>query len=155
ALVFVFVLRLTRGRWLPAVVTGLLFGIHPVHVESVAWVSERKDVLYAVLFIGGCITALRYLDGGGGRWVVVTFGLFVLACLAKAMAVVFPGVLLLLVYWRSDRGARLDTMIKRVPVGWWVGFLATSVLFGLIALNVQGGGDAFGVLEVLHRGRAL
>ena len=55
ALVLLFVFMLTRGNWGVSLFTAVLFGIHPMHVESVAWVSERKDVLYSFFFLGGLV----------------------------------------------------------------------------------------------------
>jgi hypothetical protein len=51
ALVFLFIRKLTGGRLWTTVVTALFFGIHPMHVESVAWIAERKDVLYALFYL--------------------------------------------------------------------------------------------------------
>lgn len=60
-LVFFFIYLLTKGNLLMSSVVSLFFGIHPMHVESVSWVSERKDVLYVFFFIAGLITYLFYL----------------------------------------------------------------------------------------------
>jgi protein O-mannosyl-transferase len=73
---------------------ALWFGIHPMHVESVAWIAERKDVLYACFYIAGLLTYLRYIDAGEKKWLWITFLLFVASCLSKPMAVVFPMSLL-------------------------------------------------------------
>ena len=63
-LVYRLALLLSKHNSLIAFVTALLFGIHPLHVESVAWVSERKDVLYALFFIAGHISFTKYIDTG-------------------------------------------------------------------------------------------
>lgn len=55
SLVFLFLMLFTRGKWFPSIFAAMAFLIHPMHVESVAWVSERKDVLYTLFFF-----ALRY-----------------------------------------------------------------------------------------------
>jgi hypothetical protein len=47
-------------RMMAAAVTGILFGFHPIHVESVAWISERKDVLYSFFYLAGILTYVRY-----------------------------------------------------------------------------------------------
>jgi hypothetical protein len=70
--------------------SALWFGIHPMHVESVAWIAERKDVLYAFFYVLGLLAYLRYLHSGKMSWYWVTFLVFVASCLSKPMAVVFP-----------------------------------------------------------------
>ena len=62
ALVFFFIRRLSGGRLWTSVATALFFGIHPTHVESVAWISERKDVLYAFFYLIALLTYLTYLE---------------------------------------------------------------------------------------------
>ena len=93
---------LTGRLWRSAIVAAL-FGLHPLHVESVAWVSERKDVLSALF---GLLALLAYLGysrrPGRGRY-LVTAGCFLLGLLAKPMLVTLPFVLLLLDFWPLGR----------------------------------------------------
>lgn len=150
ALVFWLALLLLRRRMLPAFFVALLFAVHPMHVESVAWISERKDVLYALFFLAGAIAYWNYLETRRRAWLAATFGLFLLSCLSKAVAVVFPAVMVLLDYWK--RRAILDrrALLEKAP------FVAVSILVGLIAVDVQAGGDFHGVLNpVGERMRAL
>jgi len=113
ALVFYFVLlRLLReaqdgsaadatARRLGALFGALIFSVHPLRVESVAWVTERRDVLSGLFCL---LTVLAYLrawdtragDKLGGRWYLASLGLFVCALLSKAMAITLPAVLVLL-----------------------------------------------------------
>src|SRR5262249_31359695 len=80
-----------------------LFGLHPLRVESVAWASERKDVLCALFFLAGLVAYLRYgARPAPGRYLVVALAL-VLALLSKPMAVTFPCVALLLDAWPLRR----------------------------------------------------
>ena len=78
---------------------GLLFGIHPLRVESVAWVTERKDVLNGLLSLGSVLLYLRYVQrkeagqGGSGAYLCSLF-LFALSLMAKSVSVVLPAVLL-------------------------------------------------------------
>jgi protein O-mannosyl-transferase len=137
-LVFWFFGWLTRGQWWVAAAVALLFGVHPMHVESVAWVSERKDVLYGLFGMGSMIAWLAYVrTTSWGMW-ALALGLFTLSCLSKGMAVIFPILFLLTDYWeeRSLRSGRV--WLEKVP------FFAISMLFGLIALSVQQGGDFHG-----------
>lgn len=83
------------GNSLISFIVSLLFAIHPAHVESVAWVSERKDVLYALFFLAGLISYIRFLKEGKQGFYWTSLGLFAASCLSKAMAVSFPLVILL------------------------------------------------------------
>jgi lipoprotein NlpI len=88
-----------RSPLVAGAVTGLLFGVHPLHVESVAWVSERKDVLCAFFFFLSVLSYLQYTSSVQGRR-GVQYGLcllfFILALMSKPMAVTLPVVLLIL-----------------------------------------------------------
>ena len=83
---------------LAAATAALLFAIHPLRVESVAWVTERRDVLSGLFFLLTIVCWLRALDGGrtARRWYWTSVGVFVLALLSKSIAVTLPAVLLLL-----------------------------------------------------------
>ncbi len=145
ALVFWLAFLLSRRRVLAAFAAALLFGIHPMHVESVAWVSSRKDVLYALFFLGGLITYWRYLEKRSWPWLAATFALFVLSCLSKGMAVVFPLVLVLLDYWKRRPVVEPRALLEKAP------FLAVSLLFGLIAMDAEAGRDFHGLLAIVDR----
>lgn len=82
---------------------ALWFGIHPMHVESVSWIAERKDVLYTFFYLVGLITYLKFHASREMKWYWFTFGLFVLSCLSKPMAVVFPVSLLCLDFLFSGK----------------------------------------------------
>ncbi|MBL0100725.1 MAG: hypothetical protein IPP49_12360 [Saprospiraceae bacterium] len=60
--VFLLIWLINEKKWLVALLTAAIFAIHPMHVESVVWVSERKDVLYTLFFLLGCITYWQYLE---------------------------------------------------------------------------------------------
>ena len=138
ALVFLFAYFLSRRKLLVAIFTALLFGIHPMHVESVAWVSERKDVLYTFFFMAALLTYLRYARRGGWGWLAATLGLFVLSCLSKAMAVSLPLAMLLIdVYegrlWQNGKIV-WRSVLEKIP------FLAISLYFGVKAVQIQSAG---------------
>ncbi|HET9301050.1 MAG TPA: tetratricopeptide repeat protein, partial [Candidatus Polarisedimenticolaceae bacterium] len=101
-LLFLF-LRCATGFALRSAMVAALFAVHPLHVESVAWIAERKDVLSALLFF---LTLLAYLGyvrrPGPGRLAAVT-GVYLLGLLAKPMLVSLPLVLLLLDAWPLGR----------------------------------------------------
>lgn len=79
---------------------SLLFLIHPMHVESVAWISARKDLLY-VLF--GFLSVLSYLKGNDRKWSLITFCLLLLSLLSKPSAVVFPFIYVLIDWYKSRK----------------------------------------------------
>ncbi|MBE2288433.1 MAG: hypothetical protein IAE95_02685 [Chitinophagaceae bacterium] len=126
---------------------SLWFAIHPMHVESVAWISERKDVLYAAFYISGLLSYLRYLDNRSKKWLWITYALFVLSCLSKPMAVTFPLALLALDYLMHGRVGLSDMRSKTF-------FLLTSFAFGAAAFYTQhrtGAVASFGVLSISER----
>ncbi|MBN9484275.1 MAG: hypothetical protein BGO70_12310 [Bacteroidetes bacterium 43-93] len=138
ALVFLFLYRLSRKKIWAAALPALLFGIHPMHVESVAWISERKDVLYCFFFLVSCISYLQYIDSKKTWWLGLSFILFIASCLSKAMAVPLPLVLLLIDYL-ENRKIGIKVLIEKLP------FLIVSIILGIIALQPQshamGGAD--------------
>lgn len=94
-----------------------LFGLHPLHVESVAWISERKDLLSAFFMIVALLAYARYVEKpSAGRYLAVA-GLFVLGLMSKPMLVSLPFVLLILDYWPLRRIAPLRTLIaEKAPL---------------------------------------
>jgi lipoprotein NlpI len=110
-LLFLIFSRMTKAPWQSALVAAL-FALHPLHVESVAWVAERKDVLSALfwmLTIGAYILYVEY--SGVKRYLAILF-LFSLGLMAKPMLVTLPFVLLLLDYWPLKR-----IELTRLPLG--------------------------------------
>jgi tetratricopeptide (TPR) repeat protein len=99
-----------------AMVAALLFAVHPVHVESVAWVSERKDVLCACFYLASCLAYLRYArqPRPAWPWYLLTLAFFALALLAKPMAVSLPVVLLILDFVPLRRFGRL-AIVEKLP----------------------------------------
>lgn len=109
ACLLIFILRYLRvpGSWL----AGLLFALHPVAVETVAWISEQKNTLSAVFFFS---SALLYLIFDGSRrrkYYALAFSLFVLALLSKTVTATLPAALLVLFWWRRGTlGWRRDVV---------------------------------------------
>jgi protein O-mannosyl-transferase len=102
-LLFLFLQRTTGALWRSAFVAAV-FAIHPLRVESVAWIAERKDVLSGVFFMLTLLAYARYVSGERSlrRYLLVAF-LFGLGLMAKPMLVTLPCVLLLLDYWPLRR----------------------------------------------------
>jgi len=131
-LLFEVLRRMTRAPWRSAMVAAL-FAVHPLHVESVAWVAERKDVLSAFFWILGMAAYGRYARQPSlGRYALVALAM-TLGLMAKPMVVTLPFVLLLLDVWPLER--------LRLEAGWTrrLGRLAIEKLplFGLsLAMSV-------------------
>jgi hypothetical protein len=96
-------------------ITALLFGIHPMHVESVAWASELKDLLYSFFFLGSLICYVLYVQRRAGAspapaiyWLIAAFGLFLLSLLSKGQAVTLPLCFLLVDYFLQKKNARFQ-----------------------------------------------
>lgn len=130
-LVFFFALRLSRQQTSVAFITALFFAIHPMHVESVAWVSARKDVLYTAFFIGSLLCYLRYLDRPKWWLYGAAFVMAVLSGMAKPAAVVLPVVMLLLDYYEG-RSFNWKVWAEKIP------FFALSIAVGLVTIKAQG-----------------
>jgi tetratricopeptide (TPR) repeat protein len=94
---------------------GLLFGLHPICVEPVAWISERKTVLGTCFALAGLIAWVRYARGAGRRWYAVHTVLFILALLAKPTATPLPLVLLLMDAWPLRRLDR-RVVVEKLPL---------------------------------------
>jgi len=132
-LVYLLIFLLSERKIWAALFSGLLFGIHPMHVESVAWISERKDVLYAFFFISAMISYYFYIKKNRMSFLVLAFLLFLLSVLSKAMAVVFPLVLFLMDLLLARRWS-YRVLVEKIP------FFIISVFFGLLAVRIQADG---------------
>lgn len=98
----------------PATIAALLFGIHPMHVESVAWVTQRKDVLYALFYLLALLDYLHYLNRKRSSYYYRSLFWGALSMLAKPMAVSLP-LVLLLVDWFKGRRITVQVLAEKVP----------------------------------------
>ncbi len=109
-------------------VTAALFGWHPMHVESVAWVAERKDVLYAGFFWAALLSHVYYVRRKQRSYYWLCLGLFVLSLLSKSMAVTLPAVLLLL-DWVLSKKIDRSAIIEKLPhVALSLGFAVVTMM---------------------------
>jgi len=144
-----------RTILITAGVTGLLFGLHPVHVESVAWVAERKDLLCALFFLLSMIMyvkAVRRMEAGAERKRVPTGALlsalcfFILALMSKPMAVTLPVVLLILDWYPLNRIQSFKTLweasVEKAP------FLVLSLLSSIVTMLAQQTGGAMKMMAI-------
>lgn len=125
-MVFFFIYLLSRNLTVSLIV-GILFGIHPIQVESVAWATERKDVLYSLFFLGSLIAYLKYIVGKKKAYYFLALFLFFFSLLSKPMAISLPFLLILCDYL-LNRKINKKTILEKIP------FLLFSVLFGIIAI---------------------
>lgn len=130
-------IRMLKGGVLTSLVVSLLFGIHPLHVESAAWISERKDLLCSFFFLGSLVVYLTYLKTRRMRAYFLSLFLFLLSLLSKSMAVTLPLILLLCDYL-LDRKFDRKSLVEKIP------FLVIAFICGIIAsfaLRSSGMGD--------------
>jgi tetratricopeptide (TPR) repeat protein len=141
--------RATRRPW-PSGFVALVFAVHPLHVESVVWISERKDVLCTFFWLLAMLAWLGYARSRSvGRYLLVMLG-FALALMAKPMPVTLPFLLLLLDYWPLERSRRWGFLIlEKLPL------FALSAASGAITVYAQASGGAIGNLEYFSLGSRL
>ncbi len=157
-LLFALLQRMTGALWRSAVVAAL-FALHPLHVESVAWVSERKDVLSTLfwfLTIWAYVRCAEKWRVASGQWPVF-YGLsllfFALGLMSKPMLVTVPFALLLLDYWplgRMKSGASLWRLaVEKIP------FFAMSAALCVVTFRLQQHGGAMHLLQQFPPGLRL
>ena len=161
-LLFAVLNQMTGAIWRSAFVAGL-FALHPLHVESVVWISERKDVLSALFWMLTMMAYIYYVRRPGKIRYSLTLLLFALGLMAKPMLVTLPFVLLLLDYWPLERyqlgravqdikrkkqkfskaRAQLSGLIlEKVP------FLILSAMSSLVTFLVQQKGGAVAPMDL-------
>jgi protein O-mannosyl-transferase len=106
---YAFLRTVTRSLW-PSAVVALLFAIHPVNVEPVAWIISRKDLLAALFFMLALLAYAHYVRKLSFGWYMMVLLAFALSLASKAMFVTLPCVLLLLDYWPLGRLGRVERL---------------------------------------------
>jgi Tfp pilus assembly protein PilF len=146
-LVFMFMYSLS-GSNLAGLIAALLFAIHPLRVESVAWIAERKDVMSAFFFLLSLLFYVRYLKTPKRTWYHLGIISFLFSLLCKPMAVSLPFVLLLIYYLKNGRPDK-KALLNTIP------FFALTAIFSIVTLFAQNvlapvGTDTFS-LSIIHR----
>ncbi|MFA6924142.1 MAG: tetratricopeptide repeat protein [Bacteroidales bacterium] len=115
-----------------AIITALFFGIHPMHVESVAWAAERKDVLYTFFYLLALMSYIKYITVKEKNIKYFIYAFILIACslFSKSAAVAFP-LLLFLVDWFYKRKFNFKLILEKLP------FFVLSLTFGIVALFSQ------------------
>lgn len=151
-LLFLVLFQLTATLWRSALVAAL-FALHPLHVESVAWVSERKDVLstffwmLALLAYGRFVAELKVQNSRAKTFYALSLIFFALGLMSKPMLVTLPFVLLLLDFWPLGRFENFSTGLRLVREK--IPFFALSVVSSVITFLVQKSGGAVQPLTLL------
>lgn len=130
---------------LPSLIAAALFAWHPLRVESVAWISDRKDLLCLFFLLPATAADFRYVDASATkdrlRWYAVLFMLFVMACLSKTVAVVLPAVLVVLDVAVVKRSFSAS-VLEKLPL------LLVSGVFSVVAVLVSPPLDQSDMFEI-------
>ena len=155
AFLFALILRRLAVPW--PWFAAAVFALHPVHVESVAWITELKNTQSGVFFLAAALAYLRFDEGRRVSAWTLAFLLFGLALLSKTVTATLPALLLVVIWWKRGR---VDVRRDAVPL---LPFLAAAATLGAFTvwaertlIGARGSGFEFGVLDrALIAGRAV
>ena len=147
-------LRRSTGEAIRSFLAAVVFAVHPLHVESVAWITERKDVLSTLFLLGTLIAYSEYVRKRCRRWYLATTILFGVGLSAKGMLVTVPIMLVLVDFWplnrfdlssalRFNRSTLRNVMSDKIP------FLMLSVAIACITILAQRSGGAVAGMTAL------
>jgi len=150
-LVVLLLQRLLGGHPFVPLLVGVLFAVHPLHVESVAWISGRKDVLSTFCYLATLLVYLKFCRAGRFSIYVGALLLGALALLSKPMAVTLPAAMLLIDY-RLRRGLVLKVLLEKLPFGLLSGaavIINDAVRSSSLAMQPPGAGsDALEIAKI-------
>jgi Flp pilus assembly protein TadD len=142
-LLFLLLLLGTGAFWRSCFV-ALIFAVHPLNVESVAWISERKNVLSTFFWFAGMLGYIQYVKRSNWRWFALAVGCCIFGLLAKPMLVTFPITILLLDFWPLNRFKNLDKKVLQRIILEKVPFFILSLTFCIVTVLVQKQAGAVG-----------
>lgn len=136
------IIQKLNGNFLVSFVTAVLFAIHPLHVESVAWAAERKDVLYTLFLLLSFWYYIRFDETNNKTQYIISILLFIASCLSKGMAVVLPAILLITDYCFLKKPIGFKILINKIP------YFIITLIFAYLATHAQkdAGADASTVI---------
>lgn len=120
-----------KFHFLIPLISSLLFGIHTLQVESVAWVAAQKVVYYTAFFLAACISYLNFTHTKKWTWYVAAMLLFTLSFGSKEQAMVFPVMLLAFDFYLNRKLLSKEVIIEKIP------FFVMAIVFGIVSLFSQ------------------
>jgi len=154
-LVFLILIKLfekNKQKFIYAFFVSLLFGIHPLHVQSVTWIAERKDVLYAVYFFSSILVYLFYISTKKTIYYILAFVFYLFSLFSKTQAVVLPLIIIIIDYLNRNFIADKEKLLNFIKIKdkrqWKIfiektPFLVLSIIFGIIAVKASGTSEPF------------
>jgi protein O-mannosyl-transferase len=141
-------LQKLNGNFLTSIFTAVLFAVHPLHVESVAWVAERKDVLYTLFLFLSLRFYLKFDEKQDKKFYVFSILLFVASCMSKGMAVVLPAILIITDYCFLKKPLNFKLILNKIP------YFVITLVFAYLATHAQkdAGADASTVIGNAYTG---
>jgi Tfp pilus assembly protein PilF len=143
-ILFILLLRTTHARW-PSAFAAFVFALHPLHVSSVAWLAERKDVLSTLLWFLATLAWVRYTEKPDRTRYLTAALLFALGLMAKPMLVTLPFTLILLDIWPLRRFAWPRVIVEKLPL------FALSAAASIVSFLVQDSTGAVKAIPVATR----
>ena len=119
-----------------ALITAALFAVHTLHVESVSWISERKDLLYSMFFLASIIQYLKFVKSKKNKNYIFSLLFFILSLLSKGMAVSLALSLIAIDLVLKRKILSKKVLLEKIP------YFILSLIFGIVALHAQQTGDA-------------
>lgn len=138
-LVFFFVGRIFPDRKGVPFFVAILFAIHPMHIESVAWISSRKDLVYTFFYLTALIAYFDFLKTNKTKYLIITIGVGIISLLSKPAAITLPVALVLLQFLEFGQ-IKIKEILPLVPL--FIG----SIIIGLLTIQLQSN-DAINDLE--------
>jgi len=129
-LVYLLSIKIFNKHKLASFIVAALFALHPMHVESVAWISQRKDLMYAMFYILALLNYCKYLETKEFKFFIYTAVLFLFSCLSKSAAVTLP-ILLFAFDFYFKRKFSFKLILEKIPL------VLVSLLFGVLAIKSQ------------------
>ncbi len=139
-LVFYLIFLISKRKEV-AFIVALFFGIHPMHVESVSWISEHKDLLYTFFYLIALTSYILYIKNTRKfQYLIFSLILFSLSLFSKSAAVIFPLALIIVDYYYK-RKITIGLFLEKVP------FFALSIVFGMLAIYSQQSDSSLNMLS--------
>ncbi len=135
SLLFALIMLLTEDLII-AIIVSLLFAIHPLQVESLAWISERKTLLFAFFYLASLFYYIKHIKFGKSKYYYFALALFFLSVLAKTQAIVLLGLFFAVEYLLHTKPFSSKSLINKLP------FIVLTLVFGVLTLFAQQASEA-------------